>query len=98
MTTAQPINSLQEFETAFFFALKDFHKTAIQRYQTYPHTLCTVKLKESNERFYLCSIHTGTPLASLHQNSTVIDEERVTVDKKVVASCLERVKSIVAKL
>ena len=37
MTTAQPINSLEEFEAAFFFALKDFHKTAIQRYHTSPH-------------------------------------------------------------
>ena len=32
-TIEQPINSLQEFEKEFFFALKDFHKTAIQRYQ-----------------------------------------------------------------
>ena len=35
MPKAQPINSLEEFEAAFFFALKDFHKTAIQRYQIY---------------------------------------------------------------
>ena len=55
-------------------------KTLYKAYQTKPE--------------YLCSIHTGIPLASLHQNS----EERVTVDKKVVASCLDRIKSIVAKL
>ena len=31
--TAQPINSLEDFKEAFFFSLKDFHKTAIQRCQ-----------------------------------------------------------------
>ena len=37
--TAQPINSLEDFKEAFFFSLKDFHKTAIQRCQQifYPH-------------------------------------------------------------
>ena len=39
-TIEQPINSLQEFEKEFFFALKDFHKTAIQRYQ--PCSLCVM--------------------------------------------------------
>ena len=33
-TMEQAINSLEDFEDAFFIALKDFHKTAIQRYQT----------------------------------------------------------------
>ena len=40
-TIEQPINSLQEFEKEFFFALKDFHKTAIQRYQ--PCFLCVMQ-------------------------------------------------------